>query len=159
MVFTRWSLIRFKLHKTHPTNDFQEKVVVEPPSITVPQIVRSFFSRSILATQTNLNLVLNKRYLLDGVRFASNCRKTHPTKTFQEKVVVEPPSIIVLQILLSFISRSIIATQTNLSLGLKKWYFHAGVWFPLSCHKLNPPMTFRKKCLWNPLQLLSSKLY
>ena len=144
--------------KLHHTNDFQEEMVVEPPSIIVLQIELSFFSRSILATQTNLSLVPKMWYLHAGVCFPSNCQKTQPTNDFQEEVVVEPTSITVLQIVLSFSSRSILATQTNLSLVLKKWYLHAGVWFPSNCHRLKPPMTFRKKCLWNPLQLLSSKL-
>ena len=117
-------------HKTLPISDFQEEMVVEPPSITVLQIVLSFFSRSIIATQTILSLVLKKWFLHAGVWFHSNCQKTQPTNDFQEKMVVEPPSIIVLQILLSFFSRSILATQTNLGLILKKWYLHAGVWFP-----------------------------
>ena len=102
-------------------------MVVEPPSIIVLQIVLSFFSRPILAIQTNLSLVLKKWYLHAGVRFPSTCHKTQPTNVFQEKMVVEPPSIIVLQILLSFFSRSILATQTNPSLILKKWYLHDGV--------------------------------
>ena len=135
-------------HKTQPTNDFQEEMVVEPPSITVLQIVLSFFSRSILSTQTNLSLVLKKWYLHAGFWFASNSHKTQPTNDFQEEMVVEPPSIIVIKIVLSFFSRSILATQTNLSLILRKWYLHVGVWFPPNCHKLNPIRTFKKKCLW-----------
>ena len=146
-------------YKTQPTNDFHEEIVAESPSVIVLQIVLGFFPRSILASQTNLSLILKKWYLRAGVWFTSNCHKTQPTNDFQEEMVVEPPSIIVLQIVLSFISRSIIATQTNLSLILKKWYLHAGVWFPSNCQKLNPPLTFKKKWLWNPLQLLSSKLY
>ena len=110
-----------------------------------------FFSRAILATQTNLSLILKKWYLHAGVWFASNCHKTQPTKDFQEKMVVEPPSIIVLQIVLSFFSRSILATQTNLSLILKKWYLHAEFDSLQIAIKLNPPMTFKKKWLWNPL--------
>ena len=77
-------------------------MVVEPPSMTVLQIVLSFISRSILATQTNLSLILKKCYLHGGVWFASNYHKTQPTNDFQEEMVVEPPSIIVLQIVLSF---------------------------------------------------------
>ena len=102
-------------------------MAVERPSIIVLQIVLSFFSRSILATQTNHSLILKKWYLHIGVWLDSNCHKTQPTKDFQEEMVVESPSIIVLQIVLSFFSRSILATQTNLSLILKKWYLHAGV--------------------------------
>ena len=102
-------------------------MVVERPPIIVLQIVLSFFSRSNLATQTNLSLVLKKWYLHAGVGFPSYCRKAQPTIDFQEEMVVEPPSITVLQIVLSFFSRSILATQTNLSLILKKWYLHAGV--------------------------------
>ena len=102
-------------------------MVVEPPSIIALQIVLSFLSRSILATQTSLSLILKKWYLHVGVGFASNCHKTQPTNDFEEEMVVEPPSIVVLQIVLSFPSRSILATQTNLSLILKKWYLHAGV--------------------------------
>ena len=124
--------------KTQPTNDFEEEMVVEPPSITVPRIVLSFFSRSIIATQTNLGLILKKWYLHARIWFASNCRKTQPTNDFEEEMVVEPPSITVLQIVLSFFSRSILATQTNLSLVLKKWYLHAGVWFLSNCHKTLP---------------------
>ena len=66
-------------------------MAVEPPSIIVLQIVLSFVSRSILATQTNLSLVLKKWYLHAGVWFTSNCHKTQPTNDFQEKMVVEPP--------------------------------------------------------------------
>ena len=44
--------------KLNPPNDLQEEMVVEPPSIIVLQIVLSFFSRSILANQTNLSLIL-----------------------------------------------------------------------------------------------------
>ena len=106
-------------------------MVVEPPSIIVLQIVLSFFSRSILATQTNLSLILRKWYLQARVW---NCHKTQPTKDFLEEVVVEPPSIIVLQILLNFNSRSVLATQTNLSLVLKIWYLHAEVWFTSIYH-------------------------
>ena len=146
-------------HKTQPTDDFQEEMVVEPPSITIHQIVLCFFSRSILATQANLSHVLNKWYLDDAVWFASNCHKTQPTKDFQEEVVVEPPSIIVLQILLNFISRSILATQTNLSLILKKWYLHAGVWFTSVRHKTQPTNDFQIEMGVEPPQLLSSKLY
>ena len=102
-------------------------MVEEPLSITVLQILLSFFLRSILATQTSLSLVLKKWYLHVAIRFHPNCRKTQPTNDFEEEMVVEPPSIIVLQIVLSFFSRSILATQTNLSLILKKWYSHAGV--------------------------------
>ena len=112
-----------------------------------------FFSRAILATQTNLSLILKKWYLHAGVWFASNCHKTQPTKDFQEKMVVEPPSIIVLQIVLSFFSRSIIATQTNLSLILKKWYLHAGVWFTPNCHKTEPTNDFQEEMVVEPPQL------
>ena len=86
-----------------------EEMVMELPSTIVLQILLSFFSRSILATQTNLSLVLKKWYLHAGVWFPSNCHKTQPTNGFREKMVVEPPSIIVLQIVLSFFSRSILA--------------------------------------------------
>ena len=122
-------------HKTQATNDFLEEMFVEPPSIIVLQIVLSFFSRSILATQTKLSLVLKKWYLHAGVWLPSNCHKTQPTNGFREEMVVEPPSIIVLEIVLSFFSRSILATQTNLSLILKNWYLHAVVRFTSLCHK------------------------
>ena len=102
-------------------------MVVEPRSIILLQIVQSFISRSIVATQTNLSLILKKWYLHAGVWFPSNCRKIQPTNDFQEEMVVEPPSIIALQIVLSFFSRSILATQTNFTLVLKKWYLQAGV--------------------------------
>ena len=146
-------------HKTQPTNDFQEEMVVEHLSITVLQIVLSFFSRSILATQRNLSLVMKKWYLHDGALLASYCQKTQPIKNFQQQMVMEPPSIIVLQILLSFFSRSIWATQTNLSLILKKWYIRAGVWFNSICHKTQPTNDFQKEMVMEPPQLLSSKLY
>ena len=97
------------------------------PFNIVLQIVLSFFWRSILAIETNLSVILNKWYLHTGVWFPSNCRKIQPTNDFQEEMVVEPRSIIVLQIVLSFFSRSIIATQTNFTLVLQKWYLHAGV--------------------------------
>ena len=130
-------------HKTQPTIDLQEEMVVEPPSIIVLQIVLSFFSRSILATQTNLSLILKKWYLHAGVWFASNCHKTQPTNDFEEEMVVEPPSIFVFQIVLSFFSRSILVTQTNLSLILKKWYLHAGFGFSSNCHKTLPTIDFQ----------------
>ena len=146
LILKKWYLyarVEFpsKCHKTQPNEDFQEKVVVEPPSIILLQIFLRFISRSILATQSNLRLILKKWYLHARIWFASNCRKTQPTNDFEEEMVVEPPSITVLQIVLSFFSRSILATQTNLSLVLKKWYLHAGVWFPSNYHKLNPLMT------------------
>ena len=122
-------------YKTQPTNDFQEEMVMEPPSITVLQIVLSFFSGSILAAKTNHSLILMKWYLHAGVRFPSNCHKTLPTNDFQEEMVLEPPSIPIHQIVLSFFSRSIITTETNLSLVLKKWYLQSGVGFPSHCHK------------------------
>ena len=146
-------------HKTQPTKDFQEKMVVEPPSIIVLEIVLSFFSRSILATQTKLSLILKKWYLHAGVWFPSNCQKTQPTNDFQEQMVMEPPSITVLQIVLSFFSRSILATQTNISLILKKWYLHAGVWFPSNCQKTQPTNDFQTEMVAEPPQLLSFKLY
>ena len=97
------------------------------PFNIVLQIVLSFFWRSILAIETNLSVILNKWYLHAGVWCPSNSRKIQPTNDFQEEMVVEPRSIIVLQIVLSFFSRSIIATQTNFTFVLKKWYLHAGV--------------------------------
>ena len=102
-------------------------MVVEPPSIIVLQIVLSFFSRSIFATQTNLSLILKKWYLHAGVGFPLYWHKTQPTNEFQEEMVMETPSITALQIVVSFFSRCIIATETNLHLVLKKWYLHAGV--------------------------------
>ena len=149
VILTKWYLhtgvwFPSNCRKIQLTNDFQEEMVVESPSIIVLQIVLSFFLRSIIATQTNFTLVLKKWYLHAGVWFPSNCHKTLSTNDFQEVMVVEPRSVIVLQIVLSFFSRSILATQTNLSLVLKKWYLHAGVWFPSNCHKLNPPITFKK---------------
>ena len=134
-------------------------MVVEPSSIIVLQIVLCFFSRSILATQTNLSLILKKWYLHAGVQFPSNCHRTQPPNDFQEEMVVEPPSIIVLQIVLSFFSRSILATQTKLSLILKKWYLHAGVSFTSICHKTQPTNDFKEEMVVEPLQLLSSILY
>ena len=95
-------------------------MVVEPRSIIVRQIVLIFFLRTVLATQTNLSLILKKWYLHAGVWFTSNCHKTQPTNDFQEEMVVEPRSIIVQQIVLSFFSRSILATQSNICFILKK---------------------------------------
>ena len=141
-------------HKTQPTNDFQEEMVVEHPSIIVLQIVLNFFSRSILATKTNLSLVLKKWYLHDGVWFPSNCHKTQPTIDFQKEMVVEPPSITVLQIVLSFFSRSILATQTNLSMILKKWYLHAGVWFLSNYHKTQPTKDIQEKMVVEPPKIV-----
>ena len=117
---------------------------VEPLSIIVLQIVLSFSSRSILATQTNLSLVLKKWYLHARVGFPSYCHKTQPTIDFQEEMVLEPPWISVLQSVLSFSSRSVLVTQTNLSLVLKKWYLHAGVDSLHTAIKLSPPMTLRR---------------
>ena len=144
MEFTFWTLIRFNNHKTQPTNDFREEIVVEPRPMIVLQIVLSFFQRSILATQSNLCFILKKWYLHSGFWIASNCHKTQPTNDFQEEMVVEPYSIIVLQIVLSFFSRTILATQTNLSLILKKWYLHAGVWFASNCHNTQPTNDFQE---------------
>ena len=124
-------------------------MVVEPPWITIHQIVLSFFSRSIIATQTNLSLILKKWYLQVGVWFPSNCHKTQPTDDFQEEMAMEPPSITIPQIVLSFVSSSIITTQTNLSLFLKKWCYMLEFDSLQSAIKLNPPMTFKKKWLWN----------
>ena len=143
LILKKWYLhagVGFPLywHKTQPTNEFQEEIVMDPPSITLLQIVLSFFSRCIIATQTNLSLVLKKWYLHAAVCFPSNCHKTLPSNDLQEEIVVEPPLIVVLQIVLIFFSTSILATQTNLSLLLKKWYLHAGVWFPSNCHKTQP---------------------
>ena len=74
-------------------------------------------------------------------------------------MVVEPRTIIVQQILLNFFSKSILATQTNLSLILKKWYIHAGVWFASNCYKTQPNNDFLEEMVVEPPQLLSSKLY
>ena len=129
-------------HKIQPTNDFQEEMVEEPSSIIVLQILLSFFSRSILATQTNLSLILKKWSLLARVWFTSNCHKTQPTNDFQEEMIVESPSITVLQIALSYFLRYISATQTNLNPVLKKWYLHGGVWIASNCHKTQPTKDF-----------------
>ena len=129
-------------------------MVVEPLSIIVLQIVLSFFSRSILAPQTNLCLVLKKQYLHDGVWSSSNGHKTQPTNDFPEEMVVEPPSITVLQIVQSFFSRSILATQTNLILVLKKWYLHDGVWFASKCHKTQPTKDFQEKMVVAPPSII-----
>ena len=151
----------FKIHLSHSnqSSPYPQEMVVEPPSITVLQIVLSFSSRSILATQTNLSLVLKKWYLHVGVWLPSNRHKTQPTNDFQEEMFVDPPSIIVHKIVQSFFSRSILATQTKLSLILKKWYWHAGVSFPSNCHKSQPTNDFQKEIIVEPPQLLSSKLY
>ena len=159
MVFTCWSLIPFKLPKNSTHQWLSNRNGCGTSSIIVLQIVQSFFSRSILATQTNLSLILKKWYLHAGVWFASNCHKTQPTIDFQEEMVVKPPSIIVLQIVQNFFSRSILATQTNLSLILKKWYLNAGFWFASICHKTQPTNDFQKEIIVEPTQLLSSKLY
>ena len=159
MIFTCWSVIQFNLLKNSTHQRLSKRNGCGNPSIIVLQIVLSFFSRSILATQTNPSLVLKKRYLHVEVLFASNCHKTQPTIDFQEKMVTEPPSIIVLQIFLSFFSRSIWATQTNLNLVLKNSIYMLAFRSLQSAIKLNPPMTFKKKWFWNSLQLLSSKLY
>ena len=159
LILKKWYLhagvgLPLNCHKTQPPNDFQEEMVAEPPSIIVLQIVLSFFSRSILPTQTNLILVLKKWYLHAGVGLPSNCHKTQPTKDFQEKKVVEPPSIIDLQISLSFFSRSILATQTNLSLILKKWYLHVGVRFPSNWHKTQPTNDIQEKMVVEPPSII-----
>ena len=159
MVFTCWSLIHFNLPYNSPHQWLSKRNGCGTSSIIVLQIVQSFFSRYILATQTKLSLILKKWYLHAGVWFPSNCHKTQPTNGFREEMVVEPPSIIVLEIVLSFFSRSILASQTKLGLVLKKWYLHDGVWFASNCHKTQPTNDFQEKWLWNPLQLLSSKLY
>ena len=125
-------------------------MVVEHPSIIVLQILLNFFSRSILATQTNLSLILKKWYLHVGVWFDSNYDKTQPTNDFQEEMVVEPPSIIVLQIVRSLLSRSIFATQTNRRLILKKWYLHVGVWFASLYHKTQPTNDFQEEMVVEP---------
>ena len=150
MVFTCWSLIRFKLPSNTTHQWLSRRNGCGTPSIIVGQIVLSFFSRSILATQTNLSLILKKWYLHAGVWFTPNSHKTQPTKEFQEKMVVEPPSIIVLEIVLSFFSRSILATQTNLSHILKKWYLHVGVWFTPNCHKTQPTNDFQEEMVVEP---------
>ena len=139
-------------------------MAVEPPSIIVLQIVLSFFSRSILATQTNLSLVLKKWYLHARIWFPSNSRKTQPTNDFEEEMVVEPPSITVLQIVLSLFSRSILATATNHSLILKKWYLNAGVWFPSNCRKIQPTNDFQEEMVMEPpsitvLQIVQSLFF
>ena len=147
LVLKKWYLLAdlwfpSNCHKTQPTNDFDEENVAEPPPIVVLQILLSFFPRSILATQTNLSRIPKKWYLLAGVWFASNCHKIQPTNDFLQEMVAEPPSTIILQIVLSFFSWSILSTQTNLSLVLKKWYLHAGVGFPSYCRKTHPTSDF-----------------
>ena len=159
MVYKRWSLIHFNLPKNSTHQWLSKRNCCGTPIIIILQIVLSFFSRSILATQTNLSLIHKKWYFHAGVWFPSNCRNTQPTNDFQEEMVVEPLSIIVLQIVLSFISRSILATQTNLSLVLNIWYLHAEVWFPSNSHKTQPTNDFQKEMVVGPPQLLSSKLY
>ena len=69
-------------------------MAVEPPSITVHQIVLSFFSGSILAAQTILSLILKNSYLHAGVWFTSIFHKTKPTNDFQKEMVVEPPQLL-----------------------------------------------------------------
>ena len=137
-------------HQTLPTNDFQEEMVLEPSSIILHQIVLSFFSGSILAAQTNLSLILKKWYLHARVGFPSYYYKTQPTNDFQEEMVMEPPSITVLQIVLSFFSGSILAAKTNHSLIPKKWYLHAGVWFASNCHKTQPTNDFHEEMVAEP---------
>ena len=156
MVFTCWSLIHFNLPQNSTHRWLCKRNGCGTPSIIVLQFVLSFFSRSILATHTNLSLILKKWYLHAGLW---NCHKTQPTNDFQEEMVLEPPSITVLQIVLSSISRSIWATQTNLSLVLKNVIYMLEFDSLQTAIKLNPPMTLKRKWLWNPLQLLSSKLW
>ena len=91
MVFTCWSLIHFKLPWNSTHQWLWRRNGCGTPSTIVLQIVLSFFSRSILATQTNLSVILEKWFLHSGVWFASNCHKTQPTNDFQEEMVVEPP--------------------------------------------------------------------
>ena len=156
MVFTCWSLIHFNLPQNSTHRWLCKRNGCGPPSIIVLQFVLSFFSRSNLATHTNLSLILKKRHLHAGLW---NCHKTQPTNDFQEEMVLEPPSITVLQIVLSSISRSIWATQTNLSLVLKNVIYMLEFDSLQTAIKLNPSMTLKRKWLWNPLQLLSSKLW
>ena len=73
-------------------------------------------------------------------------------------MVVEPPSIIVLQIVLSFFWRSILATQTNLSLIFKKWFLHGGVWFATNCHKTQPTNDFQEEIMILCIYLVDSLL-
>ena len=142
MVYTRWSLIHFNLPKNSTHQWLSKRNCCGTPIIIILQIVLSFFSRSILATQTNLSLIHKKWYFHAGVWFPSNCHKTQPTNDFHEEMVAEPPSTIVLQIVLSFFSISTLATQNNRSLVLKKWYLHAGVGFPSYYHKTQRPSDF-----------------
>ena len=155
MVFTCWSLIHYNLPQNSTHQWLCKRNGCWTPSIIVLQIVLSFFSRSIIATHTKLSLILKKWYLHAGLW---NCHKTQPTNDFQEEMVLEPLSITVLQIVLSFISRSILATQTYLSLVLKNGIYMLQFDSLQAAIKLNPPMSLKKKWLWNPLQLLSSKL-
>ena len=91
MVFTCWSLIHFNMPQNSTHRWLCKRNGCGTPSIIVLQIVWSFFSRSILATQTNLSLILKKWYLHAGVWFTPNCHKNQPTNDFQEEMVVEPP--------------------------------------------------------------------
>ena len=134
-------------------------MVVEPPSIAVLQIVLSFFSRSILATQTNLSLILRKWYLHAGDGFPSNCHNIQPNNGFEEEMVTEPPSIAVLRIVQSFFQDPSYPLKPIFALSSRNGIYMLEFDSVQIAIKLNPAMTFKRKWLWNPLQLRSFKLY
>ena len=143
--------------KLNPPKTFKRKWLWNPLQLLSFKFY--YVSRFILATQPNLKFILKKWYLHARIWFASNCHKTQPSKDIQEEMVVESPSIIVLQIVLCYFSRSILATQPILALSSKNGNYMLELNSIQSAIKLNPPMSFKKKWLRNPLQLLSSKLY
>ena len=71
-------------------------------------------------------------------------------------MVVDPPSVTILETVLCFFLRSILASQTNLSRILKKWYLHAGVCFPSNCRKIHPPNDIQEEMVAEPLQIVLS---
>ena len=143
--------------KLNPPMTFKKKWLWNPLQLLSFKFY--YVSRFILTTQPNPKFILKKWYLHARIWFASNCHKTQPSKDIQEEMVVESPSIIVLQIVLCYFSRSILATQPILALSSKNGNYMLELNSIQSAIKLNPPMSFKKKWLWNPLQLLSSKLY
>ena len=123
-----------------------------------PTNCTKFLFKILPTTQTNLSLILKKWYLNAGFWFSSNCYKTQPTNDFLEEMVVEPRSIIVQQIVLSFFSRSILATQSNLCFILNKWYLNAGFWFSSNCHKTQPANDFLEEMVMEPPSIIMPQI-
>ena len=151
MVFTCWSLIHFNLPQNSTHRWLSKRNGCGTHSIIVLQIVLGFFSRSILATQTNLSLIVKKLYLHAGVWFTSICHKTQPTNDFQKEMVVEPPQLVSSKLYYVSLQDPSSPLKPTLALSLSNGIYMLEFNSLQTAIKLNPPMTLKKKWLWNPL--------